>query len=425
MKKINIKIAVISVLLALVTLFLFGCQETAILPPKPVERTGQDLMLTKSPDPTVAELAAAILTPGTATLLTAASTVGIATQFEVYTASLTGFPTDGSSYALMSTGNASGIAGVATTFYSFATGGPSSTQPSHRGYPSYDIATLSLTLSVPAGAETLSFDWKFGTEENPTYIGPDGIIDWASAIVTTTAGPTNILLFPDNNPVDVNNAIPYSNVVGGSSVSPLPPYPSPDETVYNAVTTAMYTSTFDVAPFVGETISIDFWVGDELDLILDSALFIDNLIIEGEIDVAVDIKPESCPNPINVKSKGVFPVAILGTEDFDVNQVDPDSITLWTEDGGEVTPLRWALEDVATPYIYSPEDEEEYMCTTDGPDGYTDLTLKFDIQEIVDALGEPENVHDGDVEFVRLTGNLLNGITINGKDVIIIIKKGK
>ena len=144
------------------------------------------------------------------------------------------------------------------------------------------------------------------------------------------------------------------------------------------------------------------------------------------IDIYIDIKPESCPNPINVKSKGVFPVAILGTEDFDVNQVDPDSITLLTEDGGIVTPpLRWAIEDVATPYIYSPEDEEEYMCTTDGPDGYPDLTLKFDIQEIVDALGEPEDVDDGDVEFVWLTGNLLDGTPIVGYDVIIIIKKGK
>jgi hypothetical protein len=426
MKKINIKIAVISVLLALVTLFLFGCQETAILPPTliDIERTGQDLPLTKGAGMTAEQLAAAILTPATATLLTTTIMIGDEDQFEVYTTSLTGFPTDGSSYALMSTGNASDIAGVATTFYSFNTGGPSSPPLSHRGNISHDIAKLSLTLSVPAGAETLSFDWKFGTEENPTYIGPDGVIDWASAIVNTSAGSTNILLFPDDNPVDVNNAIPYSNMVTGSSSSPGPPYPLPDETVYNAVT-GMYTSTFDVAPFVGQTITIDFWVGDELDRILDSALFIDNLIIEGEIDVAVDIKPESCPNPINVKSKGVFPVAILGTEDFDVTEIDPDTITLWTERGGDATPLHWALEDVATPYIYSPEDEEEYMCTTDGPDGYTDLTLTFDIQEIVDALGEPENVHDGDVEFVWLTGNLLNGITINGKDVIIIIKKGK
>ena len=406
------KIAVILVILALVTLFLFGCVETTILPPKPVERTGQDLLLTKSPA-NANELATAILTPGTSTLLTAASTVGVATQFEVYTTSLTGFPTDGPSYALISSGNASSIAGVATDFYSYNTGGPSSPPLSHRGNPSYDIARLSLTLSVPAGAETLSFDWKFGTEENPTYIGT--MVDWASAIITTLAGSTNILLLPGDIPVDVDNAAPFSNAVSGTSENPLPPYPSPDDTVYNAVT-GMYTSTFNVAPFIGETIIVDFWVGDENDAILDSALFIDNLNIEGEIDVAVDIKPQSCPNPLNVKKKGVLPVAILGTADFDVTQVDPSTLMLVG-----VSPLRWALEDVATPYAPFVGKEESTDCNTLGPDGYLDLTLKFDAQEIVAALG---SVSDGDVLILTLTGNLLNGITINGEDVIIIIKKG-
>ena len=148
-----------------------------------------------------------------------------------------------------------------------------------------------------------------------------------------------------------------------------------------------------------------------------------------ELEVAIDIKPESCPNPLNVKSKGVLPVAILGTEDFDVTQIDPDSIMLQTEDGGVVTPLRWALEDVAKPYTPTPNGEmEEYMeCTTDGSDGYLDLTLKFDIQEIVDVLGEI--VEEGDyVQYLYLTGNLLeefSGTSIKGKDIIIIIKKGK
>lgn len=283
------KIAVISVLLVLVALFLFGCwkspvsvlQETAILPPKFIERTGQDLSLSQDLPFTKAsftaeQLATAILTPETETLLTAATMSGVAAQFEVYTSSLQDFPTDGLSYALMSTGNASGIAGSATTFYDYATGGPTSPPYSHRNNPSYDIATLSLTLSVPAGATTLSFDWKFGTEENPTYIG--SFVDWASAIVTTSAGSTNILLLPDGKPVDVDNTVPFSNAVTGSSNLPGPPYPSPNDTVYNAVT-GMYTSTFDVAPFVGEDIRINFQVGDENDQNLDSALFIDNLNI--------------------------------------------------------------------------------------------------------------------------------------------------
>jgi N-acetylneuraminic acid mutarotase len=60
--------------------------------------------------------------------------------------------------------------------------------------------------------------------------------------------------------------------------------------------------------------------------------------------VHVDIKPTSCPNPLNVTSKGVLPVAILGTEDFDVNKIDVASIRL---DG--VAPIRSSLEDVAAP----------------------------------------------------------------------------
>ena len=42
--------------------------------------------------------------------------------------------------------------------------------------------------------------------------------------------------------------------------------------------------------------------------------------------VDIDIKPTSCPNPLNVKSKGVLPVAILGTASFDVNDVDVSTV---------------------------------------------------------------------------------------------------
>jgi hypothetical protein len=79
------------------------------------------------------------------------------------------------------------------------------------------------------------------------------------------------------------------------------------------------------------------------------------------IEVSVDIKPMSWPNPLNVNKKGVLPVAILGTEDFDVTQIDPASILL---EG--VSPLRWALEDVGTP--------GDQLA---GPDGIMDLSLSL------------------------------------------------
>jgi uncharacterized repeat protein (TIGR01451 family) len=46
------------------------------------------------------------------------------------------------------------------------------------------------------------------------------------------------------------------------------------------------------------------------------------------IPVPIDIKPTSCPNPFNVDGKGLLPVAIVGTEDFDVSKVDPTSVKL-------------------------------------------------------------------------------------------------
>ncbi|GAH42368.1 unnamed protein product, partial [marine sediment metagenome] len=142
-----------------------------------------------------------------------------------------------------------------------------------------------------------------------------------------------------------------------------------------------------------------------------------------QVAVAMDIKPGSCPNPLNVKSQGVLPVAILGTEGFDVTQVDPAIVKL---EG--VAPLRWAIEDVATP---------SEKCNTFGPDGYLDLTLKFDTQEILiklklstsDLVDESEivlsDLEDGESLMLTLTGYLYDGTPILGEDTVLIIKKGK
>jgi hypothetical protein len=46
------------------------------------------------------------------------------------------------------------------------------------------------------------------------------------------------------------------------------------------------------------------------------------------VTVEIDIKPGSYPNSINPKSRGVIPVAILTTEDFDAKEVDPSTVAL-------------------------------------------------------------------------------------------------
>ena len=128
------------------------------------------------------------------------------------------------------------------------------------------------------------------------------------------------------------------------------------------------------------------------------------------LKAGVDIKPGSCRNPVNVKSNGVLPVAILGSSDFDVNEIDPSSVRL-----NGVAAIRSNIEDVT-----QPDD-----CYDLGPDGFEDLTLKFTNQEIIESLGD---VNDGEEIVLQLTGNLkeeFEGSAIRGKDTMIILKKGK
>jgi hypothetical protein len=141
------------------------------------------------------------------------------------------------------------------------------------------------------------------------------------------------------------------------------------------------------------------------------------LIRNGTIEVAVDIKPQSCRNPFNVKAKGVLPVAIAGTDMFDVTLIDPATVQL---EG--VAPLRWSFDDVATPYEPFTGKQDAFDCTDEGADGFIDLALKFSRQEIANALG---TVSDGDVLVLTLTGALLDGTFVVGEDVVVVLKKGK
>jgi hypothetical protein len=131
------------------------------------------------------------------------------------------------------------------------------------------------------------------------------------------------------------------------------------------------------------------------------------------IEVAVDIKPQLCPNPLNVKSKGVFDVAVLGSYDFDVRDIDVSTITL---EG--VAPIRSRCKDETGPVVAGQECE----CSPKKKDGFLDLTMKFDTEQIAAVLGE---VSDGDRWTLTLTGTLQDGTEINGSDCIEIKKKCK
>lgn len=133
--------------------------------------------------------------------------------------------------------------------------------------------------------------------------------------------------------------------------------------------------------------------------------------------IDLDIKPGSCPNPINVKSKGVFPAAILGSSEFDVTTIDPETIIL-TRDGFDgVRPIRYNYEDVGTPF-----QGVLCNCTDLDGDGYMDMTFKFDTQTLVNNRGLLDASQMETIEL-DVKGSLLeeNGATpIKGQDCVLV-----
>jgi hypothetical protein len=129
--------------------------------------------------------------------------------------------------------------------------------------------------------------------------------------------------------------------------------------------------------------------------------------------VSIDIFPKTCPNECPIKGGGAVEVVVHGTTDFDVNDIDIASVRL-----EEVAAVRSSLKDKSSPVI-SPSNVCD--CTTDGKDGEIDLCLKFDKKAIISALSAVV-----DEEYVlTLSGELSDGIPIEGNDCIVFVEKGK
>ena len=141
----------------------------------------------------------------------------------------------------------------------------------------------------------------------------------------------------------------------------------------------------------------------------------------------LDIKPGSCPNPLNRNSHGVLPVAFVGTGHFDVTMVDIPTVRLSRADGvgGEVAPNEGppgphsVFEDVATPFEGEPCD-----CDVLGGDGIVDLSMKFRTDDVVEVL-ELNDLSMGDEVELIITGLLTDGTEFTSRgDCILIVPLG-
>ena len=127
---------------------------------------------------------------------------------------------------------------------------------------------------------------------------------------------------------------------------------------------------------------------------------------ETSVEVNIDIKPGSFPNAININSHGVIPVAILGSDIFDVSDIDPVTLSF----GG--LSVRTKNNDTIQCSI---EDVSGNFSRPKGlPDGYPDLVCQF-----VDEGGFLAE-DDG---TAKVEGFLYDGTPIMGVDSIKLVNK--
>jgi hypothetical protein len=123
------------------------------------------------------------------------------------------------------------------------------------------------------------------------------------------------------------------------------------------------------------------------------------------VSAEIDFRPGSCLNPLNLNSNAVVRVAVLGTDDLDVGQVDVASVRV---EGLE--PVRTMYRDRGAPG----------QCRG-LPDGVLDLVVVMKADELLAAL------HDRDVPMlhgmrvsVEVDGVLHDGTPFAGRDDVFL-----
>lgn len=135
------------------------------------------------------------------------------------------------------------------------------------------------------------------------------------------------------------------------------------------------------------------------------------------LQVSMDISPGSCPNEIPLMSEGylLLPVAISGTPDLDVSQIDPDTIVLTSDTAGnKISPVSSMFDDVSTPF-----EGEPCACYPLDGDGYTDLVLFFNSQEII------KKFQLGGADLVLLSSQKVNKNIHMGEDRVPLTLTGR
>ncbi len=288
-----------------------------------------------------------------------------------------------------------------------------------RNIRTYDAAGLQ-ALGFPTALEVIrpslisdgTVDAGGGTVLDDTF-GPRAAVIVPAGVLTV---PTDVAIDVLPNPLGIPNPTGFQGpgtLFVNIDFSPTPafPLPAPGLTIVLPLPDPLPAGTalnlYKVDPATGNLVpeqdvfgmgAVGYVAADGLSATFTGVASLSTIVglIPDAIAVAIDIKPGSPDNPINLGAKGSLPVAILGSSTFDAATVDPETVAL----AGAVVARRGkgmpqaALEDV-------------------NGDGWLDMVLHFDIRDL--------QLLSNDVE-ADLTGLTQAGIQIIGHDAIRIVR---
>jgi hypothetical protein len=245
-----------------------------------------------------------------------------------------------------------------------------------------DLTEPIIIKAIPAGLQVVTNARLTAEGQNCRVATENGLLTVNLSVIVE--GMLQIsgqqIIAPDGNggtlitfdgEIPANSTLTFTVIVDGGTPQVVPAVPVQGH--FSAVT-GPWTLTAVDATILKVTISPDFpqigWTA-QIEAEAEPTLTFANvseceLIGTGQRDTIVrsgflDIKPRTFPNPINPSSRGVVPVAILGSESLDVRTIDVATIEIDDDrfPGGGVAPTaQKSLEDV-------------------NGDGFLDLSLKF------------------------------------------------
>ncbi len=206
--------------------------------------------------------------PSTVTGASYVTTPPLGSPNAIGTGAFAGFPTNGSSYGVLSSGSAAHLAPGQPAGGDISGGNV-------RGDTDFDVTVLKVDLAIPQGANCLTLDLRFLSDEYPDYVNQqynDAFIAELDSSTWTTAGST--ISAPNNFAFDPSHDVISINSTGNTVMT----HAATAGTGYDGVTDGGATPLLHASKVVTPGAhSLYLSVFDQGDNILDSGVELDNL----------------------------------------------------------------------------------------------------------------------------------------------------